>query len=174
MWQNFTEFWLSGENIAFFIFAILIISGAVLMISFTRVVHMVVSLAFTFLGLAGLYVLLQAEFVAFVQVLIYAGAITILMVFGIVLTKHDAEEEEPKRPAHQTLLLLGVLGFFGILFFSIQQAVFPSQQTEVVADNTKAIGEQLFTGYVIPFELVSVLLTVAFIGAIIIAKREGE
>lgn len=164
----------SGENIAFILLSVLIISGAVLMISHTRMVHMVVSLAFVFLGLAGLYVLLEAEFVAFVQVLIYAGAITILMIFGIMMTRHGNEEQEPKRPWHNALLLIGVAAFFGVLFFSIRRANFSGGEFDPGQDNTMAIGELLFTQHVIPFELLSVLLTVAFIGAIILAKREEE
>ena len=174
MWSNIAQFLTSWENIVFLLFAMLVIAGAVLMISLTKVVHMVTALAFTFLSLAGLYVLLEAEFIAFVQVLIYAGAVSILMIFGIMMTRHDAEEEEPKRPVHQTLLLLGVLGFFGVLFFSIQGANFPAADFDPGEDNTRAIGELLFTRHVIPFELISVLLTVAFIGAIILAKREEE
>lgn len=175
MWQNFAQFWQSGENIAFFIIAVVIISGAVLMISFHKLVYMVTSLAFTFLGLAGLYVLLGAEFVAFVQVLVYAGAVTILMIFGIMLTRHDEPQETPKRPLHNGLTLIGVLGFFGILFYAIQRAAFPAPDTTTfVQDTTAVIGERLFMLHVIPFELVSVLLTVAFIGAVIVAKREED
>ncbi len=146
------------------------------MLSFTKVVHMVTSLAFTFLGLAGLYVLLHAEFVAFVQVLVYAGAVTILMIFGIMLTRHDVDQEETSdRRLHHGLTLLGVLGFFGIMFYAIQQARFPlPDHSATITDNTAAIGERLFQLHVIPFELVSVLLTVAFIGAIIVAKREED
>lgn len=71
------------------------ICGAVLMISLEKVVHMVISMAAVFLGLAGMFVLLEAEFVAFVQVLIYAGAVSILMIFGIMMTKHQPGEREP-------------------------------------------------------------------------------
>ncbi|MEX2416366.1 MAG: NADH-quinone oxidoreductase subunit J [Paenibacillaceae bacterium] len=163
-----------GENVAFAILAVLIISSSVLMINFTKVVHMVVSLAVVFLSLAGMYVLLEAEFVAFVQVLIYAGAISILMIFGIMMTRHD-EQEQPKQPVFQALLLSGSVALFGIIFYAIQSTAFtPSTGFEQGADNTKAIGELLYTQHVIPFELISVLLTVAFIGAIVLAKREEE
>lgn len=176
MWNNFAEFISNGENVAFFIFSVMAIAGAVYMLSFSKVVHMVVSIAFTFLSLAGLYVLLEAEFVAFVQVLIYAGAVSILMIFGIMMTKHTEEDKQPKRPLHNALLLVGILCFLGILVYAIQTATFPFPgQFNPGEDNTRAIGEQLFTRYVIPFELVSVLLTVAFIGAIVLAKKEeGE
>lgn len=170
------EFLSSGENIAFMFFAVLVFGGAVWMITFTRVVHMVIALSFTFLSLAGLYILLEAEFVAFVQVLIYAGAITILMIFGIMMTKHgDAEEIQPLKLLHHILLLLGTLGFLGIIAYAVSQANFPQPAPfDAGEDNTRAIGEALFTQHVIPFELVSVLLTVAFIGAIILAKKEEE
>ncbi len=166
-------FTFSGEFVMFFIFALFIIGGSIFMLSFTKVVHMAVALAFAFLSLGGLYVMLEAEFIAFVQILIYAGAVTILMIFGIMMTKHQNEDEEPKRPWHNGLLLVGSLGLFGILFYAIQQSSFTGNEL-AVPDNTRAIGELLFTKYVIPFETVSVLLTVAFVGAIIIAKREEE
>ena len=163
---------LNGELVTFLVLSLMVIGGAVFMTSLTKVVHMVVALAFTFLGLGGLYVMLEAEFVAFVQILIYAGAITILMIFGIMMTRHQEEDRRPVRKLHDTLLGLGILGLFGILFFAIQRSVFPPAELEPVEDNSRSIGELIYSLHVIPFELVSVLLTVAFIGAIILAKRE--
>lgn len=175
MFGNLVEFLGSGSNIAFFILALFAIGGAIFMISFTKVVHMVTSMAFTFLSLAGLYILLEAEFVALVQVLIYAGAITILMIFGMMMTNRENEEKPIKRPLHSFLLGLGSLGLFGILFFAIQSASFPeSTSFNPGMDNTMEIGKLLYTQHVIPFELMSVLLTVAFIGAIIVAKKEED
>jgi NADH-quinone oxidoreductase subunit J len=164
----------TGEFVAFFALAVCAIVGAVLAINFTKVVHTALSLAFTFIALAGLYVLLEAEFVAFVQVLLYVGAITILMIFGIMMTKHDGEGKEPPRPLLETLAAIGCLCLFGILFYGIRNANFPTESAPFVADNTREIGKALFTQYAIPFELVSVLLTVAFIGAIALAKREED
>lgn len=175
MFSNIGEFFTNGSNFMFFIFAILAIGGAIFAISFTRVVHMVISLAVTFLSLAGLYVLLNAEFVAFVQVLIYAGAISILMIFGIMMTKHADEEQELKRPLHTWLLGIGAAGLFGILFYAIQNSTFPEPGVlEAGENNTMEIGKLIFNVHVIPFELMSVLLTVAFIGAIVVAKKEED
>ncbi|NDI36829.1 NADH-quinone oxidoreductase subunit J [Chengkuizengella sediminis] len=174
MLENFIDFLLNGENLLFIIFSMLIIIGAVFLINLQRVVHMVIALATTFISLAGLYVMLDAEFLAFVQILIYAGAMTILMIFGIMMTKHEKQNDEPKRPLHNVLLLVGSIGFFVILYLAIQDAVFPIQEFTSTEDNTKMIGIELFTKHVIPFELVSVLLTVAFIGAIVVAKREED
>ena len=164
---------LTGELVAFFVFALLVIGGSIFMLSFTKVVHMVVSLAFAFLSLGGLYVLLEAEFVAFVQILIYAGAVSILMIFGIMLTKHETSDEPPPWTRQETWAALGCIALFGILFFAIQRAELPAGAPfDPGADNTRAIGEIIFTERVLPFELVSVLLTVAFIGAIVLARRE--
>lgn len=174
MFGNIADFLSSGENIAFFICALFAIGGAIFMLSFTKVVHMVLALALTFLSLSGLYFILEAEFVGVVQILIYAGAISILMIFGIMMTKHKEDEEEPKRPWHNGLLFAGAAGLFGIIFYAIQQSEIPAGEFPSVQDNTMEIGKQLFTLHVIPFELMSVLLTVAFIGAIIIAKREED
>lgn len=171
---------LTGEFVAFFVLSVCAIVGAVMAINFTKVVHMALSLAFTFIALAGLFVLLDAEFVAFVQVLLYVGAVTILMIFGIMMTKHQGEGQEPGRPLLETLAAIGCLCLFGILFYAIRNANFPAEQAAGAgafagADNTMEIGKVLFTQYAIPFELVSVLLTVAFIGAVALAKREeGE
>lgn len=175
MWDNLLAFFSHGPNIVFTVLAIVIISASVLMINFNRIVHMVLSMALAFLGLGGLYILLAAEFVGIVQILIYGGAMTILMIFGIMMTKHTNLDEEPKRPVHNVLLIIGVIVLFGVLFYAIQGTAFVTGPAlDPGADNTAAIGELLFNNYVIPFELVSILLTVAFIGAIIMAKREEE
>ncbi|CAG7655575.1 NADH-quinone oxidoreductase subunit J [Paenibacillus allorhizosphaerae] len=174
MLGNIASFLSSGQNVAFFICALLAIGGAIFMLSFTKVVHMLTALALTFISLAGLYVVLEAEFVAVVQILIYAGAISILMIFGIMMTKHQGEEQEPKRPWHSGLLFVGAAALFGIIFYAIQKTELPSGTFTSAEDNTLEIGKLLFSAHVIPFELMSVLLTVAFIGAIIVAKREED
>lgn len=165
---------ITGEFAAFFLLSVVMITGAVLTISLTKVVHMVVSLAAVFLGLAGMFVLLQAEFVAFVQVLIYTGAISILMIFGIMMTEHRAEGTDPVKPLHETLAAVAALSLFGLLFFAIRASDFPEPAPFPFGeDQTLEIGKLLYTGYLIPFELLSVLLTVAFIGAIALARKEA-
>ncbi|MDB4866880.1 MAG: NADH-quinone oxidoreductase subunit [Cohnella sp.] len=164
----------TGEFIAFFALAVCAIVGAVLALNFTKVVHMTLSLAFTFVSLAGLFVLLGAEFVAFVQVLLYVGAITILMIFGIMMTKHQGEGQEPSRPLRETLAAIGCVCLLLILIYAIRDAKFPGDAAPLPQDTTREIGKLLFTQMAIPFELVSVLLTVAFIGAVALAKREED
>ncbi|MGD8190337.1 NADH-quinone oxidoreductase subunit J [Brevibacillus ginsengisoli] len=168
---------MSASFVAFFILSLLTIGGAVFMISFTRVVHMVVAIGVTFISIAGLFVLLGAEFVAISQVLVYSGAISILMLFGIMLTKHDAAEVEKNRAQNKFLTFIGVAAFFVIVFMGIQNTVWPGDVQPIAnpaVSNVKQIGLEVFTKYVIPFELVSVLLLVSLVGAIIMAKKEGD
>lgn len=167
----------SGQFIAFIILSLLTIGGAVFMISFTRVVHMVISLGVTFISIAGLFVMLEAEFVAVAQILVYSGAISILMLFGIMLTKHDAREEGASKAQRPWISLLAVAVFFVIVFWGIQNTPWTppiENSTDLTAQNAKQLGMEIFTRYVIPFELLSVLLLVALVGAIIMAKKESD
>ncbi|WLD93147.1 NADH-quinone oxidoreductase subunit J [Alkalihalobacillus sp. AL-G] len=165
---------MSGELIVFFILALVAIGSGIFMLNLTKVVHMVIALVFTFLSIAGLYVMLSAEFVAFVQVLIYSGAITIIMLFGIMLTRHSDRTESKIGVPRTLLVLVGIVAFFGVMFFQINDLSFGEQATELHVDNTEKIGIELYSKYVIPFELTSVLLLVALVGAIVLAKRDDE
>ncbi|WP_246944407.1 NADH-quinone oxidoreductase subunit J [Bacillus pinisoli] len=165
---------MSGEFIAFLVLALIAIAGGVLMINLTQVVHMVVALVFSFVSIAGIYVLLSAEFVAAVQILIYSGAITIIMLFGIMLTRHN-DRSEPKSSMGKKLFILGGIAAFAVsVYFGIYTLEFPNQATELHVENTKQIGVALYTKYIIPFELTSVVLLVTLIGAIILAKRDDK
>jgi NADH-quinone oxidoreductase subunit J len=164
----------SGEFLAFMGLALVAIIGGVLLLNLTKVVHMVVSLIFTFVAIAGIYVLLSAEFVAAVQILIYSGAITIIMLFGIMLTKHNDEPEPQTGKWRKIFVFLGILGFafavyLGIYNFNIEQV-----PTTLHENNTMQIGKALYSKYIIPFELTSVLLLVALVGSIILAKNEKK
>jgi NADH-quinone oxidoreductase subunit J len=165
---------LSGEFVAFIGLALAAIVGAMLMIQLTKVVHMVVALVFTFVSIAGLFVLLSAEFLAAVQVLIYSGAITIIMLFGIMLTRHDDQETDHVSWRRRMLILIGIAGFGLIMFLGIQGLSFGDQATTLHEENTKQIGIALYSKYIIPFELTSVILLVALIGAIVLAKKEEK
>ena len=102
---------ITGEFLAFMLLAIIAVSGGVLLLNLTNVVHMVLALVATFISIAGIYILLSAEFLAVVQILIYSGAITIIMLFGIMLTRPDTSSEEKQ----------GREGEKRVLFFSVSQ-----------------------------------------------------
>lgn len=165
---------MNAELIVFFILALTAIAGGVLMLNLTKVVHMMVALVFTFLSIAGLFVLLSAEFVAAVQVLIYSGAVTIIMLFGIMLTKHDDEGKSKTSPLRFSIVFLAVAAFFVSVYIGINDLTLGEQATELHVNNTEQIGIKLYSEYVIPFELTSVLLLVALIGAIILAKKDDN
>lgn len=165
---------LSGELIAFIGLALVAIVGGVLLITLTKVVHMVIALVFTFLGIAGIYMLLSAEFVAIVQILIYSGAITIVMLFGIMLTKHQENDAPAKGGWGNFSLLAAIAGFAVAVYLGIYNLDIPVQPMALHEENTKQIGIELFSKYVIPFEVMSVLLLVALVGAIVLAKKDDE
>ncbi|MEI2355578.1 NADH-quinone oxidoreductase subunit J [Mesobacillus zeae] len=165
---------LSGEFIAFIGLALVAIMGGVLLLNLTKVVHMVVALVFTFVSIAGIYVLLSAEFLAAVQILIYSGAITIIMLFGIMLTKHNDESEAKGIGWRKILLFLGVLAFGAAVYIGIYDLDFTSETSSLHVKNTEQIGLALYSDYIIPFELTSVVLLVTLVGAIILARKDDN
>lgn len=165
---------MTGEFLAFILLALIAIIGGVLLLNLKKVVHMVMALVATFLSIAGIYVLLSAEFLALVQVLIYSGAITIIMLFGIMLTKHDDTEDHSPGKVKKLFSFLGVLGFGAVVYLGIYNLAFLETETDLHINNTEQIGVALYTKYIIPFELASVVLLVALIGAIILAKKEKK
>lgn len=163
---------MSGEVLAFLILGVITVGGAFLMLNLKKVVHMVVALAFTFISIAGLFILLEAEFLAAAQILIYAGAVTIVMLFGIMLTRHD-DQDETRRPAHKGAAALVALLLFVSVLVLVNGIEWPQQaEGHLFESNTTQIGVQLFTKYVIPFELTSIILMVALVGAVILAKSD--
>ena len=116
---------ITGEFIAFIVLAVIALVGGVLLLNLTNVVHMVLALVATFISIAGIYVLLSAEFLAVVQILIYSGAITIIMLFGIMLTKHDDKVTNTGGWGRKISLLLGVIGFGVVVYLGIYNLDFP-------------------------------------------------
>lgn len=165
---------MNGELLAFFVLALIALSGGVLMINLKKVVHVIVALSFTFLSIAGLYVLLSAEFVAFVQVLMYSGAVTIVMLFGIMLTKHDDKEEKASNRLRTTAAFIGAVIFFIIMFIGINDLSLGTASMTLHENNTRQIGVEIFSKYVIAFETVGVILLVALVGAVALAKNDDK
>lgn len=165
---------MTGEFLAFLVMALIAIGGGVLMINLTKVIHMVIALVFTFLSIAGLYILLSAEFVAVVQVLIYSGAITIIMLFGIMLTRHNDTTTVKLGYLRNILTLLGIAVFAAMVYLGVYDLQLGEQATTLHENNTEQIGIALYSEYIIPFELTSVLLLVALVGAIVLAKKDHK
>ncbi|MEH7346099.1 NADH-quinone oxidoreductase subunit J [Bacillus sp. JJ1532] len=164
----------SGEFLAFMSLAVVAVMGGVLLLNLTKVVHMVVALVFTFISIAGIFVLLSAEFLAAAQILLYSGAITIIMLFGIMLTRHNDVSEPKTGIVRKVLLFLGVLGFAFAVYIGIYNLDFGQLPNNLHENNTEQIGLALYSKYIIPFELTSVLLLAALIGAIVLARKDDE
>jgi NADH-quinone oxidoreductase subunit J len=157
----------------FYVLAITAAGSAMMVVTLKNIFHSALFLVLAFFSIAGLYVILNAEFLAAVQVLIYVGAITILMIFAIMLT-HQLFSKSLRQVNEQVIpASLIVLVFFALSIFTLVKTAWPVSGGQLPADRIFEMGRLLMSDYVIPFEVVSIVLLVALIGAIIIARRES-
>lgn len=168
------------EKVLFIIFAVLAVAGGVATITRKNVVHGLLFLVFTFLNVAAIFFLTQAYFLAVVQILVYAGAIMVLFVFVIMLLSLRTFEQEEQTHRRQRWLALAlsvlvlaefVIVLAGVTFTSARGGFTPEAIAEA-GGGTKVFGEALFNNMLLPFEVASVVLLVAMVGAIILVKRE--
>lgn len=165
---------MSAQEYAFVVLAVMGSVSAISVVLARNVVHAALYLVVTLLSVGGVYLLLGAEFVAWVQILIYVGAIVILFLFGLMLTKAPIGRDTLD---HQNRWIGGVVGlgvFVGLVLliqqaFRVQDAVAPPS----FQVTTGAVGASLFRTYVLPFEAVSFLLLAALVGAVVLARKEG-
>ncbi|MFH1626359.1 MAG: NADH-quinone oxidoreductase subunit J [Pseudomonadota bacterium] len=165
----------------FFFFSIgaVVLISAILVIVLRNPVHSALSLVLTFFSLAGLYVLLNAQFIAAIQVIVYAGAIMVLFLFVIMLLNLDKEKRVRERHPLQKAFGIAIAAFFLVALGSVVATgiLYGNKGTDAAAKvsalgNTKAIAGLLFTEWVLPFEITSVLLLAAIVGAIVLSKKE--
>jgi NADH-quinone oxidoreductase subunit J len=168
-----------AEAIAFYTLSAFILGFAVLVVSTKDTVHSVLFLVLDFLFVAALYVLLSAQFLAVIQVLVYAGGIVVLYLFVVMLVNLKRPPEAHHDPHRRTrlgfFLAAAVLIELGVIAYGASQAVpriAAAAPPLPVSGNTEQVGWLLYTSYLIPFEIASMLLLVAMIGAIVLAKRE--
>jgi len=161
--------------VPFIITAILIVLSAVAAMSLRNLVHCALCLIVTFAGLAGLFLQLDAQFVGFAQILVYIGAVAILILFAILLTRSTEMRSSEVRTASSSWWIgIGIaLLTFGCLAGAVLSSAAMNQPTAKPAVVTvKEIGAQLMNNYVLPLEVIGLLLTAAMIGAALIAMRE--
>src|SRR5580704_13972612 len=163
--------------ILFHIFALMTAGSALGVVNSRNIVRTAVFLLFTLTGVAGLYFLLNAEFLAAVQLVVYAGGTLILIIFGVMLTsKSPFSRFEPKLAEVVIAISLGSVLLIALIS-AIVATNFPSQSTEGQRYPIEKLGQALLGDYLVPFEIASVLLLVVMIGAAYLAKgrrREGE
>jgi NADH-quinone oxidoreductase subunit J len=166
--------------IAFYVLSAFILGFAVLVISTRNTVHSVLYLVLNFLAVAALYVLLTAQFLAVIQVLVYAGGIVVLYLFVVMLVNLKRPPEDHASPQRQGWIgfaLAGlVLAELATILLVGRVAAPPAgpdmEMSDLALHNVERIGMLLYTDYLIPFEVASMLLLVAMVGAIVLAKRE--
>ena len=159
----------------FYLLSILAIAGGIGVVTTQNVVHAALWLILSLLAVAGFYILLTSEFLALVQVLIYGGAVATIILFGLMLTRgrdlmpitFGESQRLPAILAGGTLLV--------VLLGAILNTDWPRYAQDVTVVSLEQIGDQLFTQWLLPFEIASLVLLIALIGAIVISRQEeGE
>lgn len=181
-------------RLAFLALAAIAVVAAYRVVTTPRIMHAALWLGLTFIMLAGVFLVMGAEFLAAAQVLIYVGAVTTIILFGIMLSEaaeirgRAADDDEaaaavepsqtaprPRGLIRQTIIpIVAVVAFAGVLIFAYASVPWPDTPAGFEDDTVSIIGRALFTDFVVPFELAAVLLLIALVGAIVIAVRDDE
>lgn len=181
-----------AQNLVFALLAVAMALSALRMVTTKNVVHAALYLVIVLAGVAANYVLLAAEFVAIVQVLVYIGAIIVLFLFGVMLTRSQLgsddglDNDQRWVGAAVSLFLLGVISFalwgaFGeksldlnndIARQTVSRTVIVDGKEETLPSNTDLVSDAIFSDYLVAFEVSSVLLLAALVGAVVVARRE--
>jgi NADH-quinone oxidoreductase subunit J len=167
-----------AQNIFFYVIAAGMVAAAVAVVTTKNVVRAALYLIAVFAGVTAQYVLLAAEFVAVTQVLVYIGAIMVLMLFGIMLTRAKIGADVDLTHSHWYVGAVTALVLGGVMAYSLLDAFgddpLPDdlQVNQVANSNTATVSDTIFSQYLIPFEVVSVLLLAALVGAIVIARKD--
>ena len=162
----------TGTVVAFWLLAVITVGSALMVVAARNLIHAVVFLMVSFVGIAGLYLTLSADFVAVTQVLLYVGAISVLILFAIVLTPRGSRDNA------ETFLRLPALALAALVAVTLGYVAIDTDWS--IADRggfeqtASAIGDALLDKYVLPFEIASVLLLAAMIGAIVLVRPEAS
>ena len=165
------------DTVLFYIFALLTLGGALLTITRRSAIHSAIALIVSLSGVAGLYLLQKAEFLFAVQIILYVGGIMLLFLFVIMLVNLDeaAKERQFNRQWMVAIVAVAAVGIEIAYFIYRGKDAFHFPQPASIGNsnvgNTEAIADSLFQGYLLPFEIASVLLLVAVVGSVVMAKK---
>lgn len=168
---------MSVTQVLFWFLSALALGGAIMVVSSKNPVHSILFLIMTFFAISGHYILLNAQFLAIVNIIVYAGAIMVLFLFVVMLMNLNAESESPQR--NKYLMYGGTIAGASLLLILVAALKQGSVTHDMVQTNSgnggliENLGKLLFTEYVFPFEISSVLFLSAMIGAVVIAKKEA-
>jgi NADH:ubiquinone oxidoreductase subunit 6 (subunit J) len=156
----------------FYLLTFIILVASMLVVTLKNIFHSALFLILTLFAVAGIYILLDAEFLAAVQVLIYVGAVAVLMIFAIMLTSQMTSTRIKQSNEQVVVAFFICAGFLLSSLGSVHGTVWRLVEIAMPENNTLTLGKYLMTEYVLPFEVVSILLLAAMIGAIVLARRE--
>lgn len=163
------------EQILFFIVAFLAVASAFYFVFARNPIYSILSLIVTMFSIAGLYVLLNAQFLGIVQIIVYAGAIMVLFLYILMMLNLNKADESKKHNALKFIgvfaggiLLVGILGAFR----GVKENILAGDQIDYTVGLTKNLGRLLFNEYVLPFEFASILILAGIVGAVLIGKRD--
>jgi len=159
------------QVVVFVICSLITLGAALAMVTSKNLFHSALFMILSFMGVASLYVLLEAPFLAAVQILIYAGAIALLIVFAIMLTRRLMAKDLVQRNAQWGWSALGAVLLFVVLGLILIRVNWPVVEAAVPEETISRLGQDLMGTYLVPFEVASVLLLVALVGSIIIARE---
>ena len=167
---------MSLSAVVFYLLAALAVVGAAGVALSSNIIYSALSLMISFLGVAGLYVLLYAEFVAGVQVLIYVGGVLVLTLFAVMLTQGIRDVEVSNRSVARPLGLFIVAGTFVVMMQAYLAAAWHAADAKAsMPSSTYGIGDALLGPYVLPFEIASIVLLTVLVGAVVLSRKEvGE
>ena len=161
-----------AQNIAFGIIAAAVVIAALRVVTTANVVHAALYLVVVLAGIGAQFFLLGAEFVGVVQILVYIGAIVVLFLFGIMLTRAPIGRSLKLTSEHWWMGLVVALSVLAVTVTVLIDAFGDDELPRDTLSSTEAVGDSIFSTYLIPFEAASVLLLAALIGAIVLARRD--
>lgn len=159
-----------SASVLFYLYALVAIAGAVVLVVARNLIHGAVGLFATLVAIGALYLLLGSEFLAAMQLFVYGGAITILVLFGLMLAGPAVREHRPPRAAVMWVAGIVSAAFFGAIAMVLLRTGWAV--TAPVVHDTESIATILFSRYVLPFEIAGMSLTIALIGSIVVARED--
>jgi len=158
-------------TVVFYIFAAITVASALGVVLLKNLVHAALYMIVSFIGVAVMYIFLEAEFLAAVQILVYAGAVAIIITFGLMLTRRINIKETSGFNRQKGISAVVVAALFGLMVYMFNNTNWNVQEAIPNVDVTRGISQLMFVDYVVAFETIALLLLIAMVGAIVIAKE---
>ncbi len=166
---------MTGPKIIFFILAACIVVFSILSVTSRKILRAAIFLLFVLVAMAGLYYMMNFQFLAAVQLILYAGGIVVLIIFSILLTSQINSKLDPPKMSHLIAGVVTAIGGITLAVVTILQYRFHPTTESAIGTDMRTIGLQLLdtqiTGYALPFEVISILLLAALVGSIFIARK---